>query len=276
MPDANISYENLTFMIPATIQHELTHVIQFGRGGGLVSHLAEGQANLAEEVSGHTDTGRDTYQNYGFDVAFDSDQSDSVQWYPDNFYDVTDYFGFDGQNSRIAGAPEECGWWREDASPCTSRSLWYGVGWSFLRWVSDTYGPSYTGGEEQLHRDIIADSDAGIPKVAKLVGSDMSTLMARWAAALYLDDRVSGLQNGLSYSSWDLYNIVDQNLVETAHLKPVRADFSSWYWDGDVRASSSGYLLVSGTSRPNTAISAMTQSGTTLPTDMQVWVVKIP
>lgn len=277
VPDESVSVEDLRYLIPATIQHELTHVIQLTRRGSFPTvHIAEGQAMFAEEISGHADTDRQPHQNYGFSTARDPDRSDGVQWYPDNFGDLYSYFGFDGQTSRIEGAPEECGWWRDEASPCTARPLWYGVGWSFLRWVSDNYGPGYSGGEEQLHRDIITDPGTGIPKVASLVGSEVSTLMARWAAALYLDDRVSGLQDGLTYSSWNLHDIVDQNTVETAHLKPVQADFSSWQWEAEVRSSSSGYLQVSGTSRPATAVSVATQAGATLPSDMQVWVVRVP
>lgn len=277
VPDGSASVDALRYVIPATIQHELTHVIQLSRHGSFLDQqISEGQANLAEEVSGHADTDRQPYQNYGYSTARDPDRSDGVQWYPDNFGDLYGYFGFDSRTSRIEDAPEECGWWRDEASPCTARPLWYGVGWSFLRWVSDSYGPSYAGGEEQLHRDIITDSGTGIPKVASLVGSEVSTLMARWAAALYLDDRVSGLQDGLTYSSWNLHDIVDQNTVETAHLKPVQAGFSSWQWDAEVRSSSSGYLLVSGTSRPATAVSVTTQAGATLPSDMQLWVVRVP
>lgn len=278
VPDGSTSVEALRYVIPATIQHELTHVIQLSRHGDFLhQQISEGQANFAEEISGHADTDRQPHQNYGYSTARDPDQSDGVQWYADNFGDLYSYFGFDGQTSRIEGAPEECGWWRAEPSPCTARPLWYGVGWSFLRWVSDNYGPGYAGGEEQLHRDIITDPDTtGIPKVASLVGSEVSTLMARWAAALYLDDRVSGLQDGLTYSSWNLHDIVDQNTVETAHLKPVQAGFSSWQWEAEVRSSSSGYLLVSGTSRPATAVSVTNQAGATLPSKMQVWVVRVP
>lgn len=277
VPAADYPVERLRHLMPATIQHELTHVVQVSRRGDyLEPYLSEAQASLAEEISGHMDAGREPYENYGASIAWDSDRSDRGRWYSNDFDDVIDYFGYDGADSPIAEAPQRCGWWREEPSPCTSRPLWYGVGWSFLRWVSDTYGPTYSGGEEQLHQDIITDSGTGIQKVMSLVGSDVSTLMARWAAALYLDDRASGLQDDLTFSSWDLYDIIDQNKPETAHLKPMETDFSTWYWETDIRASSTAYLLVSGTSRPNTALSFSDQTGAMLPSDMQVWMVRVP
>lgn len=264
---------------PFIMSHELTHVIQqsrrFAAGLSFMSSIvAEGQATLGEEVVGHSVTGRSTGQNYGFTVAFNPDGNDEIDWYRDGFVDLVGYFGFESPTSRVAEAPEACGWWLRDPSPCVSRPLWYGVSWSFLRWASDQYGPSYAGGEQGFHRDLIGSGGTGPENVAAVLGRSFPEMMARWAAALYVDDRIPGADPLLAFTSWDLFD-VERNTVSTAHLQPLEEGFADWQGAGEIRAGSAAYIAVEGGGRPATALRVRGGSGGLLPPDMQVWVVRL-
>lgn len=266
---------------PQVMAHELTHLIQFGRRfdlglGFMGSVVAEGQATFGEEVVGHAVTGNRPYQNYGADVMFATTGTDSVAWYANKFTDLAVYFGFDGRTTRIGGAPEQCGWWQGDPSPCVGRPLWYGVSWSFLRWASDRYGPAYPGGEIGLQQDIIAspDTDTRPQVVSDLVGVPLDSLLARWSAALYVDDRIPGPDPSLTFTSWNLSDF-EQNTVSSAHLQPYEEAFADWTLGVDVRASSTAYVAVGGSGRPATAVKVRDPSGQVLDSGVQVWVVRM-
>jgi len=265
---------------PTIMAHELVHLIQVGRRFA-ASHdwmdpsMAEGQAVLGQEVVGHAATGRVPYQNYGYDVALNTSGIDQFDWYAEAVQDLFFYFGWDPSSSAsIAGAPEQCGWWQRQPTPCVSRSLWYGVGWSFLRWLSDRYGPAYPGGEQGLQQALIADTATGPQMAADVVGVPLETLMAEWSAALYVDDRISNPDPSLTFTSWNLFDF-EQNTVATKHLTPLEAPFADWQASGDIRSSSAGYLAVDGTSRPATALKVRDASGNLLSSYMQVWVVRL-
>lgn len=284
-PDPNGSYgpayatETARQRMPPLMAHELTHVIQSSRrfaqsDNSMNPVIAEGQATLSEEVVGHSVTGRQPGQNYGFITAFNANGTDEFDWYLDGIVDLIRYYGFESSTTRVAEAPESCGWWREDPSPCLARPLWYGVSWSFLRWVSDQYGPAYPGGEQGLHQDLIGNDVSGPENVADVVGVPLNELMAGWSASLYVDDRIAFPDPALTFASWDLTDI-ELNLPETAHLQPLEMGFTDWNGFGEVRASSAGYVTLDGSGRPATAVRVRDGADGTLPTFMQMWVVRL-
>lgn len=268
---------------PVTMAHEITHVIQNRRvvngfsSGGLDSWIAEGQATFSEEVVGHAATGRSTGSNYGATDAFSTSGPNDLEWYSDGFYDLGYYFGY-SSSGKVAGAPEECGWLRESPDPCDGRPLWYGVSWAFQRWISDQYGATYSGGEQGFHTDVIDTDDDGFSLITGLLGESKSTLLARWAASLYVDDHpdASSPDAGLEWASWDLYDIfVDSgSLPSTASLEPTAQSFTDWVGTGSVRAGSAGYVRIDGT-RPSTAVRVRNGTGGTLPSTMQIWLVRL-
>lgn len=284
-PDPNGVYGNVyptddaRLDMPATMGHELTHVIQQTRryltGKTLMdSWLSEGQATFAEEVVAHELSGREAGQNYGATVAFEGTGPDGYPWYRRGFHDLLAYYGWVDQSTQIQDAPDQCGWWRRDPSPCDGRSLWYGVSWNFLRWVSDQLGPSYSGGIEALHQDLIdADADAWTT-VETVTGESIRFLMGAWGASLYVDDRVTGAAPLLRQPSWDLFDIEDY-VVSTAELHPFEAGFEDWQATGSIRSSSAGYVTVGGAGRAATAIRFRDSQGETLPSYMQVVVVRL-
>ena len=272
--------EALAFQ-PSLIAHEFTHTIQVGRrilagAPPPARWFAEGQATLAEEIVGHAVEGRGAGNNYGFDVAFNGDNS-PTDWYSEFFNDLVFYFGFESRDSKVAGAPEQCSWLDTPPTndgPCHDGRAVY-LSWSLLRWLTDQYGPSFAGGPQGLHRALINNPAVGYSNIAAVVGVPMKTLLAQWAATLYTDDRVTGLEPKLTLSSWNLFNIYDQNMVESARLVPRSRGFAGFTDNFSVRAGSSAYFRVSGSSRPATALRIRNGSGGTLPDIMQVFVVRL-
>jgi hypothetical protein len=284
---------------PIIIAHELAHVIQFGRRSRTPGATAfqtiwelEGQATLAEEIVGHRITGNQPGRNYGFSVAWNEPRQSPNDWYISPIIDLVYYFGFQNRDvPRINGAPEQCGWLGqgEDGSnlgPCLNRRNIYGVSWSFLRWLSDHFGPSFPGGEQGLHRAMITDTRTGFATMEGLTGRPMAELLAQWSAMLYLDGRVTGLDPKLTMTSWDFYGGIGTprgpqwtgiwtNLIPETHLQPRQRPFASFVESASVRSGSTAYFLVSGTARPATAISVQSSDGGALPQQMRVWVVRI-
>jgi hypothetical protein len=293
------SVEDAKEYYPIIIAHELTHVIQLGRRSrapGATGYQTiwelEGQATLAEEIVGHRITGNRPGQNYGFGVAWNQPQQTPIDWYIAPIVDLVYYFGFQAvQAPPVSGAPEQCGWFNQteggnNLGPCLGRRSIYGVSWSFLRWLSDHFGPSFPGGEQGLHRAMIMDTRTGFATMERVTGRPMAELLAQWSAMLYLDGRVSGLDPKLTMTSWDFYGGMGTprgpqwtgiwtNLIPETHLQPRPRSFASFVESASVRSGSTAYFLVSGNSRPATAFSVQLPSGGALPQHVRVWIVRV-
>ena len=191
----------------------------------------------------------------------------------------------------MTGAPHDCAWLSNaDKGVCVS-GLVHGVPWSLLRWLSDHYGSGFAGGEKEFHRAIIDNTVSGFANLAGLVGVPIETLLAQWAAMLYVDDRrlvdgtvvdMTTVDPKLKMLSWNLFSIfegivfiVDGVEVQVHLLEPVVSGFQDFAESFDVRAASTGYFLVSGIGRPATAIRARGVSDAVLSSVTQYWVVRL-
>lgn len=268
---------------PVLIAHEFTHIIQFGRrlvikqGQFMAAFMAEGQATLAEEVVGHAAMGKVPGQNFGFDVAFDPGGLDPNDWYFLPFSDISFFYGRVFSGSKVADAPHACSWLTVSPAPCGGRSLWYGVTWSLLRWVSDHFGPSFLGGERAIQKALVDNDLRGLESIEDVIGVPIETFLAEWAATLYLDDRgVPGLPARLDFPSWNLLDIYEGGgLSATARLDPIRIVFTNFARDVDVRAASTAYFVLAGDVRSPTAVRVRDQADGQLPPNMQVFLVRI-
>ena len=216
--------------------------------------------------------------NLGYVRAFNSDNADDHDWYVAGVTDLAFYFGANSQSasSRIDDAPHECSWLMSDGDPCGGRPLWYGVTWSLLRWVSDHIGPTFTGGEEAIQKAIINNDINGLANLEDVLGESLDPLMAEWAAALYLDDRVGGLSARLTFPSWNLLNIYEGgNLFDSARLVPFDITFENFTEVVDVRGSSTAYYLLGGANRPATAVRVRDRLDAQLSSFMQIFLVRI-
>jgi hypothetical protein len=288
------SVEDALADAPVLLAHETTHIIQFGRRIFLedVNFLQtvwelEGQATLAEEITGFRFQGFAPRRNLGFEVAFNNPPQGPEFWYQAGFVDLAVYYGFRGPTERSTGAPEGCGWLsRDTAGACQImsggqledyRRLPYGVSWSFLRWISDHYHDRFPGGERELHRRLVGNPNRGFQTLQEVVGEPVPPMLARWAASLYVDGRLPpGVGDPLlRFPSWDLRGI-EERLVEPAHLRARPAGFNSFNLPMTVAAGSSAYVILSGGSRPAHSVRARSESGGFLPDHMQLWMVRLP
>ncbi|MCZ6445755.1 MAG: IPT/TIG domain-containing protein, partial [Planctomycetota bacterium] len=304
VPDPNgtagdpISLDLVREFDPAVFAHEFAHTIQLGRriqAGNPMMTLweIEGQATLAEEVVGHAVEGHAPGQNLRGSVAYDLNQTATSRfWYSGGFLDMGVYYGADfltASPRKVNGAPHDCTWLDIDNKGVCARDIEHGVSWAFLRWLSDHYGSSFAGGEQEFHRAIIDNTVSGFANLAGLVGVPIETLLAQWAAMLYVDDRV--LVDGtvvvpvdpkLTMTSWNLFSVfegivfnIGGMMFQVHLLEPAVRGFQDFTESFNVRAASTGYFLVSGTGRPATAIRARGVSDGVLPSAMQYWVVRL-
>ena len=272
---------------PVTIAHEFAHVIQLGRrleftAPNFVIQAVwelEGQATFAEEVNGYAASGFTPGQNLGIAVVLNDPQTAPNDWFYAAFADLFVYYGFDGsRTNKRANAPEQCSWLGLQSSgndgPCFGDYPVYGASWSFLRWLSDQFGPSFPGGEKGLHQKLIDNSFSGFATISNVIGTPIDVLLSQWAAALYTDDRFSGLDPKLTFTSWNLAGI-DASVVQPAKLVPRDRPFSTFSDEVSVRGGSTAYFVVSGNGRSATGIRARDLSDGPLPSSMRMWVVRL-
>jgi hypothetical protein len=253
--------------------------------------MHEGQATLGEEIMGHALTPpRGPGQNYGWTVVrnLPPDNIASRPWYYDAFRHLFRYYGWSGDgdptnpndagSDKHANAPEGCTFLDSpsgtNAGLCADRGLLvYGVSWSFLRWITDHYASGYAS-EAAMHQAWIDGAPTAYPSLEALTGEEIEVLLASWAASLYLDDRVPGLDPLLTLPSWNLSD-VDANVAPEARLQPRARTFTDFTQGVQVRAGSTAYFLVSGANRPSTAIRVRSPSGAFLSPTVQLWVARV-
>lgn len=221
VPDPRITEDILEPLLPGLTAHEFAHIIQGRRflaqneivDLGAEIWLMEGQAELSREVVGHAVTGRSPGRNYGADVALGRDGG--FTWYRRAFEDFSGYLG-------SPEGPAACSWWVGNPAPCEGRSLWYGIAWSFLRWLMDQYGPTFPGGEAAINTALLDAPPEGpeFGKIESIIGKEFRELLAGWGAALFLDDRfpAGGVPDSYQFTSWNLRDIFYRMRIEV----PVR------------------------------------------------------
>jgi len=100
-------------------------------------------------------------------------------------------------------------------------------------------------------------------------------LLSQWAAALWLDDRVPGMEARLTMPSWNYHDIFQATLDDQPlEIEPRERTFSTFTDDIAVRGGSSAYYAITGASRPDTYIRFRRENGQELSSGMQVWVVR--
>jgi hypothetical protein len=265
------------------LAHEFTHVIQYGRtlpgnaaGAAFQPNwMNEAQATLAEEVVGDRVKGRARGRNYGYDVAFEDD------WYR-GITLLAVYFGMvlEENPKRPPNAPEQCSFLGLSAEgndgPCFSNDfVAYNTGYALLRWLSDQFSTSVPGGEKAIQRALVENRSSGLAALASVAHVPIDTLLAQWAAALYVDDRVPGAAQRLTFSSWNLFDMDTRRKNPTGHLLPRERPFGAFSDAVSVRGGSTAYFRVSGAGRAGTAIRATAPGGGVLPAAMRMWVVRL-
>lgn len=102
--------------------------------------------------------------------------------------------------------------------------------------------------------------------------SPWKTLLARWAAALYVDDRIPDLDPDLQFTTWNFHDIYRD---EPERLMPLELLFSSLERRARIRDGSMWYVRIADLHRPSTAVRVRNTVDRELPDDIQVWVVRL-
>lgn len=265
-----------------SLAHDFTHVIQnravIGGGARADAWIEEGQAELGAEVYGHAVTMRSPRQNYGSGVIF-SLIGTAGPYRPYRMVaDLEVYFGSQKEaDPKVVGAPEQCSWVApvvngNPVGPCDPEAASSGS-WAFLRWLTDHYA-AVVGGDEAFHQALIDATGSGFDRIATLTGVPIETLLARFGAALYVDDRIDLAEVTLEFPSWDLADMA-QSPFQQEQLTPRSLGFTAFSETASVRAASTAYFIISAPGRPATAIEVTGPLGGPLSPDVQVWAVRL-
>ena len=112
--------------------------------------------------------------------------------------------------------------------------------------------------------------------ISNVVNMPMDSLLAQWSATLYLDDRISGLPDRLTFPSWNLPSVLERGgLGTSARLVPEAITFSEFLELVDVRAGNTAYFLLGGSNRPATAVRVRDATDEELPASMQAYILRV-
>lgn len=270
-------------LLRRVVAHEFVHVIQFTRRRGTTGitpmgeFVTEGQALMGEEIVANEFLGIAPGANSGYAVAFNDPAMTATDWYADKFEDLSRYFGCGPTGTRVEGAPQACAWLDVGVAPCAAgRPLYYAVTWSLLRWIGDHHAET-VGGEPALHRALIDSPQQGFSLIEDVVGLPMDSILPRWAAALYLDDRVPGLDPELTFPSWDLLDVFESpgQSGSTTGIAPSRLRFEDFSTTTIVASASTAYFLIEGDRRDSTALQISGGGGGNLASVMQIFVFRV-
>ena len=278
-----LSQQDLLDKFPRLMAHEVTHILQrtqdylLGAASKARWEL-EGGATLAEQLVGNAALSHGgSGQNLGrteFDEGYDADE----EWYKNWIVDLVYYFGYG--SSRVANAPEQCTWLAKNPpGPCGngSRAV-YGVPATLLRFILDYYGPSYSGGEAGLMRDLTSSAQTGYDNLVTTTGaSSIRHIQTLFGLNLYSDGRAGVTQgtNTSALNSWDLYPIT-QRFVERARLLPYTSADTAPTSSHSVRGGSTAYLeWEPPSSHAPTSLRLRTPAGDALPSTMGMWIFRI-
>jgi len=266
--------------IPALLAHETTHILQFTQiiVRGAASKAVwetEGAATMTEWLVGNAVLGHGgANQNLGL-----TEYNAGYDWYKDLGLDAAYYFGY-SSSGRVAGAPEQCTWLaRSPPGPCGSGSrAVYGVPATLLRFILDYYGPSHSGGEAGLMRDLTSSAQVGYDNLVTTTGaSSIGLIQTLFGLNLYSDGRTGVAQSiytsALSY--WD-YTAIGFKYVADARLQAYTNSDAEPTSSHSVRGGSTAYLeWEPPSSHAPTSLRIRTPAGDALPSTMGMWIFRI-
>lgn len=254
--------------------------------------LGEGLAHLAEELAGLKFNGLRERENLDFaDVAGSERKTEGFNAFHINNFGRGRRFMINPART-VALAQEDPG----DVESLEMR----GFGWLFVRWLGDHEGPEGSSGplsgsdEQKLFRELSRggpEAATGVDNVLRAVESvggtatSWASLLADFAAALALDDDVSGVPERNTYLTWNLRDVyaglnreLPNPFEEEYPLRVTESGFENAAFDFDVRSSAEAYfeLGADGGSPPLSVELTGANGGPVPPSaEMQVIVVRI-
>lgn len=271
---------------PPLIAHELTHILQFTAMFTTptasflrTSWELEGAATLAEELVGYSVFGPGPRMNMGYEEwSLGANPSSGMPaWYNDWVVDLALYFGFKGRDQPQApGAPEECSWIGRESQgnvgPCERTRAVYGVPSMLLRWIMDGWADDEAEDADMMRR-LTRAPEHGLAALEAETGEDRTSLLVRFAATLWADDR-PGL--GDLYPSWNIGGIF-QKLTPETWLRPYERVGPEPALAVSVRGASNAYLLWTPPSgHAPTSLRVRNPGGSAgAPDDIVLWVLRV-
>jgi len=241
--------------------------------------LGEGQAEFGTEIIGMAMRGDTSQMDYGAAVV--NAGLLTALWYEPRFERMAYLFGWDGATGTIPGAPARCSLYGFGgvASPCVD-AYTSGATWSFVRYVTDRIASVYANGEAGFHQDLIGLDPTGdvMALLETATGATVADLMLDWAAALYVDGRVSATDAPLlQLTSWDLADVFASRPAEQ-RLVPDSTGFVPFSVAGSVAGGGTSYTLITDTNAHDAlAVRVRDPADGVLSAMLQptVWVVRI-
>jgi hypothetical protein len=181
--------------VPVTFIHEFQHMISFNQhvlvrsGGGEVLWLNEGLSHYAEELGGRS-----------YALAPDAKIADCTigtvecRYYGGDLLDAYEYMDSSSKHFLLPTV---------GIGSLAER----GAAWLFVRYVVDQYAAGNTRTEwNALTRSLVGTGQTGSQNIATVTGDPFSTVVTRWALALFATDR-GGIPPELQYDSWNLHAV---------------------------------------------------------------------
>ena len=174
---------------------------------------------------------------------------------------------------------------RSPLGPISSSDFtFYGSGWSFLRWVVDTYGVS----ESAFLRAMVSDvTRPGVANLEARTGRTFGELISDWAVAVAVDDypnfTPANPKHGMaSWNTRDIFaglnaDFSSQNVfTDATPLKTRPLGFGKIGIDvTGVRGGTMAIFELSGTQNAQQMLEFRGPSGTSFPADMRVNIVRV-
>lgn len=260
------------------LAHEVTHIAQFAarafkRAGRKTFWEMEGGASLAEQLVAYGLFGHGSRQEMGAEEV-----ATAGSWYRDAWLnDLFNFFGWDGGQGRVEGAPEQCTWIgpvdQGNTGPCKGAiTAAYGVPSMVLRYALDRWGASYPGGERALMRRLTESPFSGFSSLEEVSNWPIQQVLAEFYIALWLDSR--GVPT-LGMQSWDLYDIF-RHLPTYAQLLPYTSSATDFRGGWYVRGGSSFFLRwTPGGAVAPTSLRVTGPNGSRIPAHMALWAMRI-
>jgi hypothetical protein len=160
----------------------------------------------------------------------------------------------------------------------------YGSGWSFLRWVIDTYGASEGSFLTAMTTELV---EPGVRNIEKQTARTFAELINDWSIAVALDDYpgftpLDPKHQLVSWNSRDIFagmsaDFTDQGFFTRPVPMQIRpASFGKFAIDvGSVRGGSMAVFEVSGTQATQQMFEFNGVSGTNFPADMRVNIIRV-
>jgi len=249
----SLTADQVRALVDGIVVHELQHLINAQIGGGTgpstnnrrgvnATWINEGLSHLAEEVAGHAVSGNAPGTDLGSSDVMDRFSALFTQYYGRNLINLSGYLQFPSTGPAVL-LGEDPGF------PDSFRMR--GAAWSFVRYLLDRFGSPET--EFELTRALIGSAAlSGRAAVEEVTGESFESLVADWAASLFVEGRAGlpdRVEPSLRLPSWNLLEIYENVFPQGIFpLQPPTVDLAEvTRLDAELYTGTASYVRLAGT-----------------------------